>query len=129
MGLHHKRELLHDRRKGPDLWVKLMRISGLLGWLGMFAALVVLGKAQPEESFIDERFLERLGFSVNLRNSWDFDLLQYIFYLMMMGLILSIAGLLVHRRRDRRHDDGYGLYLIILGLISVSGIISYLWIY
>lgn len=128
MRLRKQRDIFHERRKGADILVTLMRGFGLIGWLGLFAALLIFDKAQPEKSFIDARFLERLGFSVNLRNSWDFDLFQYIFYLMVMGLVLSLAGLFVHSKRNRRGDDGFGLYLIMLGLISVAGIVTYLWI-
>lgn len=122
-----QRRLFTERRKGADLVVRLMRLFGLAGWLVMFAALVIFGKARPEESFIDKRFLEHLGFSVQLRRYWNENLMQYVFYLMIFGLALSLAGLIMHYQRRRRQDDGYGLYLIVLGVISAAGIGSYLW--
>lgn len=121
------RRIFTERRKGPDMLVRIMRVFGLAGWLMLFVALLIFGKARPEESFIDKRFLERLGFDVHLRRVWEDDLMQYVFYLMVFGLVLSIAGLLLRFQRNRRQDDGYGLYLILLGVISASGMISFLW--
>ena len=91
----------------------------------MFIALVVLAKAKPESSLIDEHFLAQFGYEVTLRRAWDMNLARYIYYLMMMGLSLSIIGLPLHMRRARREDDGYGLYLVLLGIISLAGIIIY----
>jgi len=116
---------VHDRRKAADLTVRLMRIFGVFGWLAMFAALVILAKAKPEHSLIDEDFLARFGYHASIRRAWDMDLARYIYYLMLMGLGLSVAGLWLHRRRARRKDDGYGLYLLLLGSISLAGIVIY----
>jgi hypothetical membrane protein len=105
--------------------VLLVRLFGICGWLGMFTALVILAKAKPESSLIDEHFLAQFGYEVSLRRAWDMDLALYIFYLMLMGLGLSLIGFLLHLRRAKREDDGYGLYLIVLGIISLAGIIIY----
>ena len=94
-----QRRMFTERRKGADLLVRLMRLFGLAGWLVLFIALLIFGKARPEESFIDRRFLEHLGFSVQLRQFWNESLMQYVFYLMVFGLGLSIAGLVMHYQR------------------------------
>ena len=120
-----KSYLIHNRRKSADLSVRLVRLFGVFGWLAMFAALVILAKAQPESSLIDEGFLAQFGYSVTLRRAWDMDLARYIYYLMIMGLCLSLLGLPLHQRRNRREDDGYSLYLVLLGIISLAGIIMY----
>lgn len=116
---------VHSRRKSADLSVRLVRLFGVCGWLAMFAALVLLAKAQPEYSLIDEGFLAQFGHYVSLRRVWDMDLARYIYYMMIMGLSLSVLGLPLHLRRNRREDDGYGLYLILLGIISLAGIVMY----
>ena len=116
---------VHDRRRAPDLVVLVVRLFGICGWMGLFIALIVLAKAKPESSLIDEHFLAQFGYEVTLRRAWDLDLARYIFYLMIMGLVLSIIGFPLHMRRARREDDGYGLYLVLLGIISLAGIIIY----
>ena len=116
---------LHSRRKSADLSVRLARLFGVGGWLAMFAALVMLSMAQPESSLIDEGFLAQFGYTVSLRRAWDMDLARYIYYLMVMGLCLSVLGLPLYLRRNRREDDGYGLYLVLLGIISLAGIVMY----
>jgi len=123
--LRKKSFRIHSRRKSADLSVRLMRLFGICGWLMMFAALVVLTKAQPERSLIDENFLAQFGHYVSLRRVWDLDLTRYIYYLMIMGLCLGALGLPLHLRRNRREDDGYGLYLVLLIVISLAGIIMY----
>lgn len=121
----NKHKSWRERREGADQAVKLMRFVGIVGWLGMFAALVILGKAQPENSFIDERFLSQFGYFVRLRSYWDMSLVRIIYFLMIMGLCLSLVALPVHLKRSRRHDDGYRIYLISLAVISLAGIIAY----
>ena len=116
---------VHERRKSADLIVRLGRILGVFGWFCMFLALVVLAKAKPESSLIDENFLAQFGYVVSLRRAWDMDLARYINYLMIMGFFLSAIGLPLHMRRSKREDDGYGLYLVVLGIISLAGIILY----
>ena len=38
-----------DRRKGPDLWTKILRWLGVFGWFVMIVALYVIDRARPEE--------------------------------------------------------------------------------
>ncbi len=115
-----------ERRVSADIWIYIIRTLSITGWLGLVAAMAVYDHARPEFSLIDERILGQLGVEVKLRRSWDFDLAQYIFYLMVMGLALGISGFVMSIRRHRRHDDSYRLYLILLILISATGTALYL---
>ncbi len=119
------RDIFRDRRRGADFWLWLMRALGVGGWLLLFCALALFERARPEESFIDATLFERLGVPVVLRQYWDLDLMRYIAYLMVMGLALSVGGLLVNGQRHRRRDDHYRVYLLILGVISLGGLIIY----
>ncbi len=116
---------VHDRRKAPDWIVIFGRLFGVFGWFGLFIALVLMAKAKPESSFIDESFLAQFGYEVTLRRAWDMGLARYIYYLMIMGVVLSTIGLFLHSRRSKREADGYGLYLMVLGVISMAGVIFY----
>lgn len=91
----------------------------------MFIALLMLARAKPENSLIDVNFLAQHGYFVSLRTVWDLDLARKIYYMMILGLCLGVLGLPLHWRRNRREDDGYGLYLIFLVVTSLAGIITY----
>jgi len=115
-----------DRRKGPDKWVYAVRYFGITGWCLILGALLILDKARPQsDAFIDKKFFNKIDIPVVLRTTWDQELAHYIFYLMIFGVCLSIAGLVINTRRNRRNDDGYKAYLFILALLSISGIVLY----
>jgi len=117
-----------DRRKGPDKWVYAVRYFGIIGWCLMLGALLIVDKARPEtDAFIDKEFFSKIDIPVVLRTAWDQELAQYIFYLMILGCCLSIAGLTINTQRNRRIDDGYKVYLIILSLLSIAGIVLYIY--
>jgi hypothetical protein len=116
-----------DRRQGPDLWISVLRWMGVSGWLILFAAFVVADKAKPDRgTFIDMMYFQQLGIPVNLRLEWDPQLVTYIFYLMILGLCVSVTGLFINLKRHRRRSDSYRVQLFILGAISLSAIIYHL---
>lgn len=108
------------RRKGPDLWVRSLRYLALAGWLALIAALVVLDRAKPQV----ETFFERV-YDIRLHQQWDMALARYLLWLMVAGLVLSVLGLFINARRNRRRTDQWRLSLILLGLISLAGIALY----
>jgi formate hydrogenlyase subunit 3/multisubunit Na+/H+ antiporter MnhD subunit len=115
-----------DRRKGPDIWVKALRWAGIIGWLAMLVSYILLDRAKPERgTFIDMMYFEQLGIPVNVSSQWDADLVSYIFFLMVLGLCISVAWLLINAGRHRRKDDGYRKYLVFLGLTSLFGVVYY----
>jgi len=110
-----------DRRKGPDLLIKLTEWFAVLGIFMLLAALYVIGLAKPEtETFFDRYF------DIRLRSYWDLDLARYIFYFMVFALLSSGAGLFINSRRHRRKEDRYDIFLLIVGLVSLAGIFVYL---
>ncbi len=119
------RDIFRERRRGADLWLVLMRVLGVTGWLLLFAALALFQRARPEDSLIDPEIFRRLGVPLELRSYWDMGLVHDIAWLMGLGLVLSILGLLFNSHRHRRRDDHYRVYLISLGLISLAGLVMY----
>lgn len=116
--------LYRFKRSGPDFWVKTIESLCVVGWLLMLIALLVIGTAKPEiETFFDRYY------SVPLRRTWDLELTRYVFYIMLLGLFLSVFGLLANSRRISRKEDSYRDSLIIVGVISLIGIIKYLFFF
>lgn len=111
----------HDRRKGPDLWIKLLTWSGITSGLSLVAVLFITAMAKPEVETFFDRF-----YNLHLRRSWDMALMQYIFYLLLVCLFCSIAGLVINSRRKRRKDDHTRASLIVMLCISIFGLIQYL---
>lgn len=108
------------RRKGPDPWSRSLRYLALTGWLLLVCAIFILDSAKPEV----ETFFERV-YDIRLHQQWDMDLAQYLLWLMTLGLLLSIVGLVINARRIRRSTDQWRLSLVFLGIISLAGMILY----
>ncbi len=110
-----------EKRKGPDAWLKSIGWLGFIGWLVMVIAMIFIDKAKPPLETIATRF-----FNVHLRRTWDMELLRYLFYLMYAGLCISCVGLAINARRLSRKTDKIRLNLVLLCLVSVAGILIYL---
>jgi hypothetical protein len=123
IGVHtmsYKRVEHYDRRRGPDLWVKLVHWLGITAWGIMFFIIFITDRARPPM----ETFFDRL-FKVQVRQTWDLDLLQYALYLMITLCVLCIAGLLINTKRRRRKTDRYNISLILMMGLGIFSIIMY----
>jgi len=114
-------DMKHDRRRGPDFLIKTLRWLGIFGWFVMIAALYILDVAKPEEENMFTKAAD-----VNVRTTWDPQLINYLFCLLIFGLGISIIGVFINSRRHHRKDDRFKYILITLGAISTFGIIKYL---
>ncbi|KXG77468.1 hypothetical protein [Thermotalea metallivorans] len=119
--MSYKENEYYDRRKGPDIWVKLVRWLGFIAWGIMFFIITITDRAKPQA----ETFFERL-FKVQIRQTWDFGLIRYAFYLMITLCILCVIGLIINSRRHRRKTDRYNFSLILMMGLGIIGIIMYL---
>ena len=114
-------DMKQDRRRGPDFLIKTLRGLGIFGWFVMIAALYILDMAKPEEENMFTKAAD-----VNVRTTWDPQLINYLFCLLIFGLGISIIGVFINSRRHHRKDDRFKYILITLGAISTFGIIKYL---
>lgn len=111
----------NERREGPDFWIKLLTWSGLLSGISLVGALFITAVAKPEiETFFD-RF-----YDLRLRRSWDLELMEYIFYLLLFCLFSSIGGLIINSLRKRRKTDQTRASLIFMICVSFFGLVQYL---
>lgn len=89
-----------DRRRGPDVWVRLLRYMAVVGWTVLIASFFVFGRAKPQvETFIDRYY------HVRVREYWDMAWLRPLLWLLVAGLVLGIVGLAINRFRHRRRSD------------------------
>ncbi|MFC2140410.1 hypothetical protein ACFLQ1_01660 [Candidatus Auribacterota bacterium] len=110
-----------DRRKRPDKLLKSLKWFGVGGWSLLIIAMFCLGLAKPRATTFFDKF-----YDVHKYDSWNTTTLKFMFFFMIFGLFVSIAGLVVNIKRHHRKNDEYKIYLIILGIISLLGIIQYL---
>lgn len=90
----------------------------------MMAALFFLDRAKPEiETFFDR------WYNLSLRTSWNMELARFILYCMIAGLLLSLAGLIINFKRHRRRGDEVRISLVLLGTLSLFGIICYFMVF
>lgn len=110
-----------ERREGPDFWIKLLTWSGLISGLCLIAAMFITAVAKPEVETFFDRF-----YDLRLRRAWDLELMQYIFYLLLICLFCSIGGLAINSKRKRRKNDHTRASLIVMICISIFGLVQYL---
>ncbi|MEJ2573497.1 MAG: hypothetical protein P8164_07925 [Gammaproteobacteria bacterium] len=122
------REGFVERRTGHDRLLQIMSWSGIVGWTIMLVVMVAVDRAKPDDTaFIpNKRIFEQAGVPYHLRTAWDQNLVTYIFYLLIAGLVLGITGLVINSRRHRRRDDHYRIHLVLLTGISAVGVLYYL---
>ncbi|WP_429884745.1 hypothetical protein [Geoalkalibacter halelectricus] len=107
-----------ERRRRPDIWVRSLEWLAVGSWLVLFLALLLVAKAKPQV----ETFFERY-YNLPLDPYWNLELLGYLQGLMVLGLALSVLGLFINWRRSRRAEDQCCVSLIILGVISLVGLV------
>lgn len=108
---------LSERRKGPDLWLRLLTATGLISGLSLVVALLVTAIAKPEvETFFDRYY------NVQMRKSWDMELIELIFYLLLFCLFTSLLGLGINAWRWRRKGDYIRASLIFTLGVALFGL-------
>ncbi len=111
------------RQEKPDLAGQLLSWLGLGSWLLFFLILIMGNKARPEiHTSLESRY------NIITRNGWDLNTAKVIFYLMIVGLLLSITGLSLRRIRSRRRTDSQFYSILLMGVISILGILYYLFV-
>jgi hypothetical protein len=111
-----------DKRRGADFWIKSLTWFAVIGWLTLISGLVVLEKAKPQiETFLDQRYKVH----IDERFGWDERLSNIFLLLMVFGVVISFVGLLVNSTRMKRQNDEYRLSIILVGVISIIGLLFY----
>lgn len=109
-----------DRRKGPDLLLRALNWFIIVGWLLMFMALILASLAKPQT----QTFFDRLV-HITPKTTWDVRLVTYILYIMILGLLISVVGLFINLKRNRRKEDELRVSFILIGMMSIIGMLIY----
>jgi ABC-type Fe3+ transport system permease subunit len=115
-----QKEKLYERRENKDYWARLFILINFLAWGVLFVLVLVFHKAQPEFETVFDRF-----YQLDLRTNWDMQFLQYLVYTILLGLILSIAGLGLSLFRARRKTDHKKPLILLVFLYLILFILSW----
>lgn len=112
---------MQDRRKGPDALVRWVKYSGIVSWILISIVLFITLVAKPDfESYVDK------SFHIRLQNSWDIDIMQYAFMLLVLLFFFCMISIVVNLMRCRRKRDKFNKTLILNAVAAFIGIILYL---
>ena len=110
-----------DRRRQADWVVKAATVLSVLSWVVAFMVTLMLDIASPER---DNLFSSLMGGAV--RGEWDTTVLLGAFIMLVISLVCCIVAFLFNMKRMRRKTDKYRKSEIIMGLISMAGIIFFI---
>lgn len=111
----------NNRRKRPDLLLQLLAWSNAVAVISLVSALCIAAIAKPElETFFDRYY------SLQLRQTWNTDLIGYIGFMLLLSCLTSIAGLIINSKRLRRKGDHIRSTMILSLIISLIGLGYYL---
>ena len=108
-----------ERRKGPDLIVRLVYWSSLIGWILFIIALMVSHEAKPEMNTGLVRYWQ-----IPIRSEWNEALMPAMLGLLWWSCITSLISIGLNRLRLRRRHDQVRSNAIIL-LVVALGALSY----
>ncbi|MBN1956813.1 MAG: hypothetical protein JXQ81_09375 [Desulfuromonadales bacterium] len=112
---------LNNRRKRPDLLLQLLAWLNAAAVVSLAAALVIAAVAKPElETFFDRYY------NLQLRQTWNQDLIGYIGLMLGLSCVTSIIGLIVNSKRLRRKGDHVHATLVLSLIISLVALGYYL---
>lgn len=109
---------MKERRSGPDIIVTLIKVLSVVCGSLLIVALLLIDRAKPGI----ETFFDRL-LDVQLRKSWDHDLLVTHLFVVATICCLSIIGLIFNKLRARRKKDRYRKSLIFSIIFSMVALL------
>ena len=122
-----KEQSFQDRRKKADWIVKMATILTLIAWGVALAVWVVLDAASPEKDVTWFTSIGRKrGVDIVIRDYWDSTLLPIAFSLLLAALAICLLAFFFNKIRMKRKTDKYRLSIIIIGSITVIGIILFI---
>lgn len=93
----------------------------LLLWIITFTMVSLVDKARPPF----ETFLNRLK-DLPLRKTWNLSLMEYVYYLLILSIILSICSIILNIIAYRKEKIKFKLTPFFLGACSIYALVMYL---
>ena len=110
-----------DRRKRPNWIVRIVSALAILGWIGVFVALLFIDKAAPaQENFIT------IYLGETVVGYWKQSMLRGAFAATLISFLVCIIGLVINAVFHRRKTDRYSKLLISVSIVSTVILVVYL---
>ncbi|MDA3900663.1 MAG: hypothetical protein PF637_09120 [Spirochaetes bacterium] len=103
-----------NRRKGPDLIVRIYHKLTAVTTVVNILLVTISGIAKPRNVTMFDRFADSTQ-----KGGWDSELYSYLIYLILFQFIISATGLFLNYTRHHRKRDSYSLLLGGSLIISV----------
>ena len=113
-----------DRRKKTDWVTKAASILSVVAWLIAITMLLCLERAQPQRADFFTYF-----FGVTINSYWNTSLLRAALVLLLTALGICALAMVFNIMRSRRKTDKYKKSIIILGVITLAGLIAFLTVF
>ena len=119
--MNERKQTIMNRRKQADWVVNAAAALSVVAWAVAFFVFLVLDLAAPERpSFWSNVLGEGM-----VRTYWHPALLPVGLVLLVFSFLCSIAAFMFNMMRMRRKTDKYRKSVIIMGLITLTGIVFY----
>ena len=125
-----REQSFQERRRKVDWVVRMATVLSLIAWTVAFAVWIVLEMASPEKEtmFASLARSNRTVFGANetvIRDYWDATLLPIAFFLLIAALAICVVAFFFNKARMRRKTDKYRKSVIIIGTITIVGIVLF----
>jgi len=119
-----RHEKIPEKRKGPDLLLKAIKVLSFVAWLLMLVVILLVEKAKPEPETFFDRWMD-----LSTQQGWNLDLYHSAFLLMLSVMSLAFLGLVFNSVRRRRKTDSWRVNLILVFIMALVGSVHYLSLY
>jgi len=122
-----REQSFQDRRKKVDWIVRMATALSFIAWAVAIAVWAVLDAASPEKEVGWFTSIGRVrGVEITVRDYWDEKLLPTAFILLVAALAICVVAFLFNKARMKRKTDKYRKSVMIIGAITIIGIILFL---
>jgi hypothetical protein len=108
-----------ERRRQADWVIKAASLLSLFSWITAFVVWVLLDIAAPDHTNILPNTFGRGP------GGWNETLLPITFILLVLAFCSCIAAFVFNMMRMRRKTDKYRKSIIIIGIMTLSGLIVF----
>ena len=110
-----------NRRKKADWVTKAASILSVIAWIIVIVMLLLLDRAQPQSA----DFFTHV-FRSTVHSSWNSSLLRTSFIMLVSAFFICALAMILNILRHRRKTDKYKKSIIILGVLSLIGLILFM---
>ena len=112
------------RQRKPDAWARALRVLTLLVYpILILNLLIFISVASTDQQLMEAK---KMGATATVQSVSGWMSVNAFLPVMIIGLVVALSGLLLSRKRARRHTDYNFQNQLILVILSAGGLIIYL---